>query len=124
MCVSYIELCCWNLGSKQPKQQTEAKTANSIQNRAKLCFLGVHKLAPNVAIQGDMEWEPSVIRHRGEMIRLWNCLINMPEDRITKKFSFGIKHTITLGQRNKGTEYLRKLIYNTYLGTSYDALSI
>ena len=98
----------------------EAKTANSIQNRAKLCFLGV--LAPNFAIQGDMGWEPSVIRHRGKIIRLWN-LIDMPEDRITKKFSFGIKHTITLGQRNTETQYLRKLIYNTYLETSYDAMS-
>lgn len=33
---------------------------NNVQNRAIPCFLGVRKLTPNLAICGDMGWEPCV----------------------------------------------------------------
>ncbi len=63
----------------------ESKTADSIENTAAHCFLGVHKFAPTLAVQGDMGWLPGSIRRKCEMIRLWNRLLNMPEDRINKK---------------------------------------
>lgn len=50
---------------------------NDVQNR-------VHKLTPNLAICGDMGWEPCVVRQKGDMVCLWHRRINMPEDRITK----------------------------------------
>ena len=40
----------------------ESKTADSIENRAARCFLGVHKFAPILAVQGDMGWLPGSIR--------------------------------------------------------------
>ena len=63
----------------------DVKQVNSIQNRAIRCFLGVHAFAPSLAIQGDMGWEPMEIRQKGEVIRLWNRLVNMSESRLTKK---------------------------------------
>ena len=56
-----------------------------VQNRAIRYFLGVHKFAPVLAIQGDMGWEPCDIRWKGSMIALWNRLVRMPENRIAKK---------------------------------------
>ena len=56
-----------------------------VQNRAIRCFLGVHKLAPLLAIVGDMGWEPCEVRHGGDMVRLWNRLINMPDNKLTKQ---------------------------------------
>lgn len=36
--------------------------SDSIQNRAALYFLGVHKFAPVLAVQGDMGWISGSIR--------------------------------------------------------------
>lgn len=56
-----------------------------IQNRAIRAFLGVHNYAPNMAIQGDMGWTHSSVRRRVNMVRLWNKLINLDPERLTKK---------------------------------------
>ncbi len=58
---------------------------NTVQNRAIRFYLGVHKFAPNLAITGDVGWISSGVRHKIEMFRLWNRLINMDVDRLTKK---------------------------------------
>lgn len=50
----------------------ESPECNSVQHRALRCFLGVHRFAPKVAVEGDMGWEPCVVRQRVEVIRLWN----------------------------------------------------
>lgn len=63
----------------------DSKIANSIENRAARCFLGVPKFAPILAVQGDMGWLPGSIRHKCEMIRLWNRLVDLSEDRINMK---------------------------------------
>lgn len=56
-------------------------------------FFGVHKFAPILAIQGDMGWVPGVVQRKCEMIRLWNRLIKMEEDRVNKRvFSWGKAH--------------------------------
>ena len=59
--------------------------ADSIENRAACCFLGVHKFATILAVQGDVGWLPGSIRRKCEMIRLWNRLLNMSDDRVNKK---------------------------------------
>ena len=63
----------------------ECKAAYSIQNRAARCFLGVHKFAPILAVQGDLGWIPGTIRRKCEMIRMWNRLLNMSDNRVNKK---------------------------------------
>lgn len=34
---------------------------------------------------GDMEWELRKFRQKGDMLRLWNRFINMPDNRLTKQ---------------------------------------
>lgn len=40
----------------------EAIECNSVQNRAMRYFLGVHKFTPRAAIEGEMGWEPCVVK--------------------------------------------------------------
>lgn len=80
VCVSPILLCAAGIwGGK------EFSKVNAIQNRAIRCFLCVHKFTPVLALQGDMGWEPCLIKQKGEMLRLWNRLSSMPEGRIAKR---------------------------------------
>jgi hypothetical protein len=57
----------------------------SVQNRAMRFFLGTHKFTPTLGLCGDMGWYPINIYHKIEMIRLWNRLIKMPDNRLTKR---------------------------------------
>ena len=62
----------------------EATECNKVQSRALRCFLGVHKYTTKLAIEGDTGWESCLIKQRCEMVRLWNRLIQLPEERLTK----------------------------------------
>ena len=56
-----------------------------IQNRACRAFLGVHKFASNVVVNGDMGWTVPEVRRKLNMLRLWVRLEKMEDDRLTKK---------------------------------------
>ena len=58
--------------------------AELIQNKAARYFLGVHNFTPIAALQGEMGWLPSKHRKYLNMLRFWNRLQNMPNDRLTK----------------------------------------
>ena len=64
---------------------TNNTKAESVQHRALRYFLGVHKYAPNLAIEGDMGWETCKVRWGVDIVRLWNRLVNMNCDRLTKR---------------------------------------
>jgi hypothetical protein len=61
------------------------KRADIVQNRAIRFYLGVHRFASNLAINGDMGWVTCEVRQKVEMLRLWNRLINVSDTRIVKK---------------------------------------
>ena len=48
-------------------------------------YLGVNRYAPLLGIIGDMGWVPGNVRRKIDTVRLWNRLVNMNENRITKK---------------------------------------
>ena len=58
---------------------------DTIQHRAIRIYLGVHKLAPNKAINADMGWQSSRTRRHVDMLRLWNRLLIMEPQRLTRK---------------------------------------
>lgn len=62
----------------------EISYCNSIQNRAIRWYLGVHKFTPNLAIMGDIGWKSSKIKRQKCIIRLWNRIINMDDNRLPK----------------------------------------
>ena len=55
---------------------------NQIQNKAFRYFLGVHKFAPTLAINGEVGWVNAKERRWCNMIRYWNKRISMDDTRI------------------------------------------
>ncbi|KAK3102881.1 hypothetical protein FSP39_014619 [Pinctada imbricata] len=63
----------------------EFHNLHSVQLKAMRYFLGVHRFTPILAIQGESGWPPTVVRHRVNVLRLWNRLTQMDADRVTRK---------------------------------------
>jgi hypothetical protein len=59
--------------------------ADTVQNKAMRVFLGVHRFAATPAIEGDMGWFPNTLQRTLNVLRYWNRLINMNDNRLTKK---------------------------------------
>jgi hypothetical protein len=62
----------------------EFSAHNNVHNRALRYFLGVHRFAPNVALQADMGWRPPKYRRAINIMLLWNRLIDMNDNVIAK----------------------------------------
>ena len=57
---------------------------DNLQNRTLRYFLGVHRYAPILGLQGDSEWVPPRVRRTLCMIRLWNKLVKINDNSLTK----------------------------------------
>ena len=57
---------------------------DTVQNRAIRYFFGVHRFTPLLAINGEINWTISMHRRWASRIRLWNRLISMNNNRLTK----------------------------------------
>ena len=61
------------------------QSINKVQNRAIRSFLGVNNFTSNLAIQGDIGWtSPKANRHLA-MIRYFNRIVGMDEERLPRK---------------------------------------
>ena len=58
---------------------------NIIQNKAMRVFLGVHRFAPVAGLEGDMAWLSPQYRRWLSILRYWNRLLKMNDDRLPKK---------------------------------------
>ena len=76
--VPVIDYCSGIWGFKQFNK------IDTLQNIAIRYFLGVHRFTPILAINGEMGWTLSIHRRWVNMIRLWNRLISMDDNRLTK----------------------------------------
>ena len=72
----------------------------AIQNRAVHVYLGVHKFAPLLALEGDMGWMSCEHRQQLSILRLWNRILKLPDDRLTKKIFIGDYYLAQSGHRN------------------------
>ena len=61
------------------------KYGQQVQNRAIKYFLGVHKNAPNLAVQSEMGWLNVQYHFYTCAFRYWNRLVKMHQDRLTKR---------------------------------------
>ena len=85
MCRSLIAAEIWGF--------KEFSKCNNVQNRAMRYYLGVHKFAPVVGMQGDLGWLSPKYRHYGCMLRYWNRLCSMNGERLIKHiFNFECLH--------------------------------
>ncbi len=90
-----------------------AVKGDNIQNRATRYYLRVHQKALIFAIQGDIGWTRTKVRHQVAMLRLWNKLSKMSEDCLTKRFLIGIIMYVKI-YHMKLKKYLIPLICNRY----------
>ena len=60
------------------------KCLNDLQNRAIRYYLGVHKYAPILGLQGETAWTPPKLRHHKCILSYWNRMIGMSDNRLTK----------------------------------------
>jgi hypothetical protein len=58
---------------------------NKIYNRAIRSFLGVNKYAPIAGMEGDMGWTPPIVRRKLEILRLWNRIVGLEDDRLPRQ---------------------------------------
>ena len=59
--------------------------SDSIQNRAQRMFLGVHRYACNEAVNAEMGWRAMFSKQKMCVLRLWNRLCEMQENRLCKQ---------------------------------------
>ena len=71
------------------------KCQKKIKKRTTRTFLGIYKYLVNLAINGDMGWTNYPDRQKFERTRLWNRIINMDDDQITK-LTFNWEHDLGL----------------------------
>ncbi len=57
---------------------------DAVQNKAIRIFLGVHKFVPIAAINGYMGWTSCCVRCKTNIIRFWNRLMCMNNNRLPK----------------------------------------
>ena len=67
----------WDYGNHKYGQQ--------VQNRTIKYFLGVHKNAPNLAVQSEMRWLNVQYYFYTCAFRYWNRLLKMNQDHLTKR---------------------------------------
>ena len=56
-----------------------------VHQRASRYYLGVHPKTPLLALTGDMGWKTAQINRHIRMVRYWNRLLTLDDDRLTKK---------------------------------------
>ena len=79
-CVQSVLLYCSGVWAMK-----HGKSLQKVQNRAMRFFLGVHKFTPTLGMSGDMGWCDVDTEIKCNIIRQWNRIIKMSDDRITKK---------------------------------------
>lgn len=62
---------------KFPKIQT-------VQNKAMRAFLSVNTFTSNVCVSGDMGWTDCLLHRKILMLKFWNRIIKISDDRIVK----------------------------------------
>ena len=80
------------------------------QNRAVRMFLGVHRFAPNNAINSDIGWRFALTKRRLCALRLWNKLCLLPPNRLCKQI-FAWDHSVC---HNNWCSEMKKLIILVY----------
>ena len=91
----------------------------TVQNKAIRTFLGVHRFAANVAIQGDMGWESCALRQKINVLRLWCRLIMMSPTRLTKRI-FLWDYELSLNGTRNWSYRVNQLLHETDMEAYYE----
>ena len=97
----------------------KSKEIETVQNRAMRFFLGVHRFAPIAGIIGDMGWTRPFLRRYLCMVRLWNRLLTMDDNRITKKIFLW-----SLRNEHMWAKEIKNVFEMLDLGICYESMSM
>ena len=64
---------------------------DSVQNRSIRYFLGVHRFAPKLAINGDVGWMPAKELRWFNMLRYWNRLVRGLSGKFVDTYDYSLK---------------------------------
>ena len=81
---------------------------NRVQTRALSYFVGVHNRAPVVGIQGDVGWILPKYRRLLKMLQLWNHLLSLDENRLTKHI-FEWEYANNFGNGNSWIDEIKQI---------------
>ena len=80
--------CCWH-----GITDVNPKSIDDVQYRAMRYFLGVNRFTPMLGLEGEMGWLPPKYRRDIDMIRYYNRVCRMGEDRLPKQImKYQIQH--------------------------------
>ena len=82
-------------------------------------FLGVHKFACNEAVEADMGWFPNSITRTINLLRFWNRLIKLDNDRLTKKVFL---HEYRVNRRGSWCFFVKRTLASIGMGHIYTHL--
>ena len=99
----------------------KAPSIDKIQNRAMRFLLGVHKFCPLPALSGDIGWLPCRYRRYISIIRYWNRLIQMNNERLTKKVFL---HDYDQNSNNSWSNDVENIFDSVNLLTHYENKSV
>ena len=88
---------------------------DNIMLRACRYYLGVHRFAPIPGILGDMGWVPNSVRRQVIACRLWNRMVEMNDDRLTKRIFL-----YDLAENGKFTSFIYDICENYNIDHSFE----
>ncbi len=94
------------------------KEIDSVQQKAQRIFLGVHKFAPLLALEGDTGWLSAQYRRWVNIIRFWNRMIIAPPNSLTKQM-FEYDYNKCEQGRNNWCANVKKLFRQVNLQDNY-----
>ena len=87
-----------------------------VHQRASRYYLSVHPKTPLLALTGDMGWKTAQMNRHIRMVRYWNRLLTLDDDRLTKKVFWYDKELCT----NNWSSEMKALFNATKMGWIYD----
>jgi len=93
--------------------------ADRVQARALRVFLGLHSRAPLAILEGDTGWLKPQYRRWLAMLRFWNRLLSLPEDRLTYK-TFTMDYENSKRGMNTWSMQIREILITVNLVASFN----
>ena len=94
------------------------QSSDNVQNRAIRYFLGVHRFTPVIALTGETGWLPSMYRRWIIMLKYWNRLVLLDEDRLTKSaFETDYQHS---AYTDNWCSDIKRIMMNLQLTSHFD----
>ncbi len=95
---------------------------DKVQNRASRFFTGVHKFAPTVGYTGDMGWISNRGRWKINTLRLWNRLVALDDNRLTKKIFIWDRNEHNLANKSNFCAQVKQILCDIKQKDSYRKL--